>query len=130
MSHLCLRLTEFEDTPTSQLTVDEFMKIDLEEECDPPSYTAGQRKLRAKQVGPPARRPAPPGQRPVLRPNAAHLVAARWSACVPVCGGGAHAGVRGGGTRVPFPACPSGRRARAWGFVWTAVHVPGRDRGP
>lgn len=44
------RLTEFEDTPTSQLTVDEFMKIDLEEECDPPSYTAGQRKLRLKQV--------------------------------------------------------------------------------
>lgn len=46
----CLRLTEFEDTPTSQLTIDEFMKIDLEEECDPPSYTAGQRKLRMKQV--------------------------------------------------------------------------------
>uniref|UniRef100_A0A8C9M5Y3 Transcription factor TFIIB cyclin-like domain-containing protein n=1 Tax=Panthera tigris altaica TaxID=74533 RepID=A0A8C9M5Y3_PANTA len=43
-------LTEFEDTPTSQLTVDEFMKIDLEEECDPPSYTAGQRKLRLKQL--------------------------------------------------------------------------------
>lgn len=51
---LCFRLTEFEDTPTSQLTVDEFMKIDLEEECDPPSYTAGQRKLRMKQVSPPA----------------------------------------------------------------------------
>lgn len=48
----CLRLTEFEDTPTSQLTIDEFMKIDLEEECDPPSYTAGQRKLRMKQVAP------------------------------------------------------------------------------
>uniref|UniRef100_A0A452DWG2 Transcription factor TFIIB cyclin-like domain-containing protein n=1 Tax=Capra hircus TaxID=9925 RepID=A0A452DWG2_CAPHI len=51
-STLRKRLTEFEDTPTSQLTVDEFMKIDLEEECDPPSYTAGQRKLRLKQVGP------------------------------------------------------------------------------
>ncbi|XP_054571655.1 transcription factor IIIB 90 kDa subunit isoform X2 [Eptesicus fuscus] len=49
-STLRKRLTEFEDTPTSQLTVDEFMKIDLEEECDPPSYTAGQRKLRAKQL--------------------------------------------------------------------------------
>lgn len=48
----CIRLTEFEDTPTSQLTIDEFMKIDLEEECDPPSYTAGQRKLRMKQVAP------------------------------------------------------------------------------
>ncbi|XP_066200778.1 transcription factor IIIB 90 kDa subunit isoform X1 [Saccopteryx leptura] len=49
-STLRKRLTEFEDTPTSQLTVDEFMKIDLEEECDPPSYTAGQRKLRMKQL--------------------------------------------------------------------------------
>ncbi|XP_053081034.1 transcription factor IIIB 90 kDa subunit isoform X5 [Acinonyx jubatus] len=49
-STLRKRLTEFEDTPTSQLTVDEFMKIDLEEECDPPSYTAGQRKLRLKQL--------------------------------------------------------------------------------
>eukprot|EP00070_Physeter_catodon_P045373 XP_028352267.1 transcription factor IIIB 90 kDa subunit isoform X3 [Physeter catodon] len=47
---VCFRLTEFEDTPTSQLTVDEFMKVDLEEECDPPSYTAGQRKLRMKQL--------------------------------------------------------------------------------
>lgn len=44
------RLTEFEDTPTSQLTIDEFMKIDLEEECDPPSFTAGQRKLKIQQV--------------------------------------------------------------------------------
>uniref|UniRef100_A0A8C4L4J2 BRF1 RNA polymerase III transcription initiation factor subunit n=1 Tax=Equus asinus asinus TaxID=83772 RepID=A0A8C4L4J2_EQUAS len=49
-STLRKRLTEFEDTPTSQLTVDEFMKIDLEEECDPPSYTAGQRKLRMKEL--------------------------------------------------------------------------------
>ncbi|KAF0883690.1 TF3B factor, partial [Crocuta crocuta] len=51
-STLRKRLTEFEDTPTSQLTVDEFMKIDLEQECDPPSYTAGQRKLRLKQASP------------------------------------------------------------------------------
>ncbi|XP_013000439.1 transcription factor IIIB 90 kDa subunit isoform X2 [Cavia porcellus] len=49
-STLRKRLTEFEDTPTSQLTIDEFMKIDLEGECDPPSYTAGQRKLRMKQL--------------------------------------------------------------------------------
>ncbi|KAG8514468.1 Transcription factor IIIB 90 kDa subunit, partial [Galemys pyrenaicus] len=49
-STLRKRLTEFEDTPTSQLTVDEFMKTDLEGECDPPSYTAGQRKLRLKQL--------------------------------------------------------------------------------
>lgn len=61
------RLTEFEDTPTSQLTVDEFMKIDLEGECDPPSYTAGQRKLRMKQVGPTAAWPRLPGQHAASR---------------------------------------------------------------
>uniref|UniRef100_A0AAY4B5U7 Transcription factor IIIB 90 kDa subunit n=1 Tax=Denticeps clupeoides TaxID=299321 RepID=A0AAY4B5U7_9TELE len=44
------RLTEFEDTPTSQLTIDEFMRVDLEQECDPPSYTAGQKKLKMQQV--------------------------------------------------------------------------------
>lgn len=44
------RLTEFEDTPTSQLTIDEFMKVDLDQECDPPSYTAGQKKQRLQQV--------------------------------------------------------------------------------
>ena len=60
LSNVCFRLTEFEDTPTSQLTVDEFMKVDLEEECDPPSYTAGQRKLRMKQVGPPHTGPGCP----------------------------------------------------------------------
>ncbi|XP_029453959.1 transcription factor IIIB 90 kDa subunit isoform X2 [Rhinatrema bivittatum] len=49
-STLRKRLTEFEDTPTSQLTIDEFMKIDLEEECDPPSFTAGQKKIRMHQL--------------------------------------------------------------------------------
>lgn len=44
------RLTEFEDTPTSQLTIDEFMRVDLEQECDPPSFTAGQRKVRMQLV--------------------------------------------------------------------------------
>ncbi|KAI1895384.1 hypothetical protein AGOR_G00105740 [Albula goreensis] len=44
------RLTEFEETPTSQLTIDEFMKVDLEQECDPPSFTAGQRKLKMQQI--------------------------------------------------------------------------------
>ncbi|KAJ8269988.1 hypothetical protein GJAV_G00109030 [Gymnothorax javanicus] len=44
------RLTEFEDTPTSQLTIDEFMKVDLEQECDPPAFTAGQRKLKLQQI--------------------------------------------------------------------------------
>ncbi|NP_001088063.1 BRF1, RNA polymerase III transcription initiation factor 90 kDa subunit L homeolog [Xenopus laevis] len=49
-STLRKRLTEFEDTPTSQLTVDEFMKVDLEQECDPPSFTAGQRKVKRQQL--------------------------------------------------------------------------------
>ncbi|XP_073426753.1 transcription factor IIIB 90 kDa subunit isoform X2 [Dendrobates tinctorius] len=49
-STLRKRLTEFEDTPTSQLTIDEFMKIDLEQECDPPSFVAGQRKIRLQQL--------------------------------------------------------------------------------
>lgn len=44
------RLSEFEDTPTSELTIDEFMKIDLDQECDPPSFTNGQRKLRLQKV--------------------------------------------------------------------------------
>lgn len=46
-----LRLTEFEDTPTSHLTIDEFMRVDLEAECDPPSFVAGQKKLKMQQVG-------------------------------------------------------------------------------
>uniref|UniRef100_A0AAY4B7R2 Transcription factor IIIB 90 kDa subunit n=1 Tax=Denticeps clupeoides TaxID=299321 RepID=A0AAY4B7R2_9TELE len=44
------RLNEFEDTPTSQLTIAEFMKVDLDEECDPPSFTAGRKKERLKAL--------------------------------------------------------------------------------
>ncbi|XP_036065756.1 transcription factor IIIB 90 kDa subunit isoform X1 [Oryzias melastigma] len=44
------RLTEFEDTPTSKLTVEEFMRIDLDEECDPPCYTAGLQKIKTQQL--------------------------------------------------------------------------------
>ncbi|XP_074540742.1 transcription factor IIIB 90 kDa subunit-like isoform X2 [Halichoeres trimaculatus] len=44
------RLTEFEDTPTSQLTIDEFMRVDLEQECDPPSFTAAQTKAKMQQL--------------------------------------------------------------------------------
>ncbi|KAJ8411688.1 hypothetical protein AAFF_G00153260 [Aldrovandia affinis] len=44
------RLNEFEETPTSQLTIDEFMKVDLEQECDPPSFIAGQRKLKMQEL--------------------------------------------------------------------------------
>ena len=47
----CFRLVEFEDTPSSQLTIEEFQTIDLEEEHDPPSFTEGKRKLAiAKKV--------------------------------------------------------------------------------
>ncbi|XP_063296180.1 transcription factor IIIB 90 kDa subunit [Pelobates fuscus] len=49
-STLRKRLIEFEDTPSSQLTIDEFMKVDLDKECDPPSFTAGQRKVRMQQL--------------------------------------------------------------------------------
>lgn len=122
------RLTEFEDTPTSQLTVDEFMKIDLEEECDPPSYTAGQRKLRLKQVTCTAPRPsarrapgAPHISRPVLTQNSrllteagvgprARVAGAGWAAhrpaLQPAPRGAQHARSSGGCARIPL-----GRRA-------------------
>lgn len=42
------RLGDFKDTPSSRLTIDEFLKIDLEQEHDPPSFTESKRK--AKQL--------------------------------------------------------------------------------
>ncbi|KAG7277721.1 hypothetical protein CRUP_023009 [Coryphaenoides rupestris] len=44
------RLTEFEDTPTSQLTIEEFMRVDLAQECDPPSFVAGKTKKKMAQL--------------------------------------------------------------------------------
>lgn len=44
------RLTEFEETPSGQLTVDEFNKIDLEEEQDPPSFTQARRNAKIAQL--------------------------------------------------------------------------------
>ncbi|XP_037602957.1 transcription factor IIIB 90 kDa subunit-like [Sebastes umbrosus] len=44
------RLIEFEDTPTSHLTIEEFMKMDLDQECDPPCFTAGLRKKKFNQL--------------------------------------------------------------------------------
>lgn len=41
--YLC-RLIEFGDTPSSALTLDEFMTVDLEEEQDPPSFKAARKK--------------------------------------------------------------------------------------
>lgn len=96
------------------------MKIDLEEECDPPSYTAGQRKLRMKQVSPHARQPpgltiSTQGPGGILQSDTAHP-----------CGGaaGVHADERVGrgvhmevlvwGAQGFFPDCPSGRLV--WGL--------------
>uniref|UniRef100_A0A672FY21 Transcription factor IIIB 90 kDa subunit n=1 Tax=Salarias fasciatus TaxID=181472 RepID=A0A672FY21_SALFA len=50
-STLRKRLTEFEDTPTSQLTIEEFMKVDLDQECDPPCFTAGLQKKKLHLLG-------------------------------------------------------------------------------
>lgn len=44
------RMLEFEDTPSSNLTVDEFNTIDLEEEADPPAYTRSRKFAKIKQV--------------------------------------------------------------------------------
>ncbi|KAF5271769.1 hypothetical protein FQA39_LY08092 [Lamprigera yunnana] len=43
-STLRKRLMEFGDTPSSALTLDEFLTVDLEEEQDPPSFKAARRK--------------------------------------------------------------------------------------
>lgn len=40
------RLLEFEDTPSSHLTIEEFQTIDLEEEHDPPAFTEGKRRTK------------------------------------------------------------------------------------
>lgn len=47
------RLVEFGDTPSSALTLDEFMTVDLEEEQDPPSFKAARKKdkERLQKVG-------------------------------------------------------------------------------
>jgi len=44
------RMLEFEDTPSSNLTVDEFHTIDLEEEHDPPAYTRSRKFAKIKQI--------------------------------------------------------------------------------
>ena len=40
------RLVDFKDTPSSRLTIDEFLKIDLEQEHDPPSYAEAKRRTK------------------------------------------------------------------------------------
>jgi transcription factor IIIB subunit 2 len=43
---LCARLEEFEKTPSGQLTIDEFLQIDLEEESDPPSFSEARKRTK------------------------------------------------------------------------------------
>jgi len=43
-------MLEFEDTPSSNLTVDEFHTIELEEEHDPPAYTRSRKFAKIKQI--------------------------------------------------------------------------------
>lgn len=47
LSFFC-RLIEFGDTPSSALTLDEFMQVDLEEEQDPPAFKASRKKDRER----------------------------------------------------------------------------------
>ncbi|KAM9777957.1 LOW QUALITY PROTEIN: transcription factor IIIB 90 kDa subunit-like [Neosynchiropus ocellatus] len=44
------RLNEFENTPTSMLTIEEFMRMDLDQECDPPCFTAGLQKSKVQKL--------------------------------------------------------------------------------
>eukprot|EP00048_Salpingoeca_helianthica_P012351 m.178698 g.178698 ORF g.178698 m.178698 type:complete len:533 (+) comp15360_c0_seq38:1038-2636(+) len=44
------RLEEFSDTPSSELTPQEFQEIDLEEEADPPSYQSARRKKAVEEL--------------------------------------------------------------------------------
>lgn len=43
-STLRKRMLEFGDTPSSALTLDEFMTVDLEEEQDPPAFRAARKR--------------------------------------------------------------------------------------
>lgn len=44
------RLSDFGKTASSKLTVDEFNKIDLEEEADPPSFTKARQRAKQAQI--------------------------------------------------------------------------------
>ena len=49
--HLHYSLGDFKDTPSSRLTIDEFLKIDLEQEHDPPCYLETKKKLKQQVAG-------------------------------------------------------------------------------
>lgn len=52
MSHATIRkrLLEFEETPTAELTLEEFNEVDLESECDPPCFTEGKKRAAELQT--------------------------------------------------------------------------------
>lgn len=45
-----VRLVEFEETASGNLTIEQFNTIDLEEEADPPCFTQSRREAKLKQV--------------------------------------------------------------------------------
>lgn len=45
-----IRLAEFSETPSSRLTLDEFLTIDLEEEQDPPAFKNARKKLQQEVI--------------------------------------------------------------------------------
>ena len=46
----CARLGDFNDTPSSRLTIDEFLKIDLEQEHDPPCFLEAKKRSKQQQI--------------------------------------------------------------------------------
>ena len=44
------RLGDFKDTASSRLTIEEFLKIDLEQEHDPPSFNDARKKSKQQQI--------------------------------------------------------------------------------
>ena len=46
----CARLGDFKDTPSSRLTIDEFLKIDLEQEHDPPCFLEAKKRSKQQQI--------------------------------------------------------------------------------
>ena len=44
------RLNDFKDTPTSSLTINQFLEIDLEHEHDPPSFIVSKKRVKKKSV--------------------------------------------------------------------------------
>ena len=59
-STLRKRLSEFEDTPSSALTTQEFMTIDLEGEADPPSFILARKQGKSRARGDDSAAPAAP----------------------------------------------------------------------